>query len=121
MWFKHRAWIPIAWLLCLVNLASVGFIAQSGAPLHAAAHGILAALFGLWAQRLALRTRPDADAAVVERLQELEARLADLDKLPDVDGRLTALEERLDFAERVLVDVRSRAQPRPKSERRVEP
>jgi hypothetical protein len=31
-----------------------------------------------------------------------------------VDGRLTALEERLDFAERVLVDVRSRAQLPPK-------
>ncbi len=114
MWFKHRAWIPVAWILCLVNLASVGFVAQSGAPLHAAGHGILAALFGLWAQRLAQRTTPDADADVMERVQDLEARLADLDKLPDVDGRLTALEERLDFAERVLVDVRSRAQLPPK-------
>jgi hypothetical protein len=114
VWFKHRAWIPVAWILCLVNLASVGFVAQSGAPLHAAGHGILAALFGLWAQRLAQRTTPDADADVMERVQDLEARLADLDKLPDVDGRLAALEERLDFAERVLVDVRSRAQLPPK-------
>ena len=44
----------------------------------------------------------------------LEAPLADPHKLQDVEGRLTELEERLDFTERVLVDVRARAQPPPK-------
>ena len=28
MWFKHRAWIPVAWLLCFGNLAAVWFAAR---------------------------------------------------------------------------------------------
>jgi hypothetical protein len=114
VWFKHKAWIPIAWLLCLANLAAVGIFAQTGTPMHAAGHGVLAALFGLWAQRLRLGTTPAADADVEARLQELEARLAELETSPNVVARLTQMEERLDFAERVLVDVRSRAQLPPK-------
>lgn len=114
MWFKHRAWIPVAWLLCLGNLVSVWFAARPAEPWHATVHALLAVLFGLGAQRLGLRKRPTADADVVGRLPELEARLADLDKLRDVEGRLTELEERLDFTERALVDVRTRAQAPPK-------
>jgi hypothetical protein len=71
-------------------------------------------LFGLGAQRLGLRKKPTADVDVVGRLGELEARPSDLDKLQDVEGRLTELEERLDFTERALVDVRTRAQLPPK-------
>lgn len=114
MWFKHRAWIPVAWLLCLGNLISVWFAARPAEPWHATVHALLAVLFGLGAQRLGLRKKPTADADVVGRLRELEARLADLDKLQDVGGRLTELEERLDFTERALVDVRTRAQLSPK-------
>jgi hypothetical protein len=115
MWFKHPAWVPVAWILCLVNLAAVGVYAQT--PMHAAGHGVLAALFGLWAQHLRSRTTPAADADVIERVQELEARLADLEALPDVSvsGRLSQLEARLDFAERVLADVRKRG-PSPPAE-----
>jgi len=114
VWFKHRAWIPVAWLLCLGNLISVWFAARPAEPWHATVHALLAVLFGLGAQRLGLVKKPTADADVVGRVQELEARLADLDKLPDVEGRLTELEERLDFTERALVDVRTRAQLPPK-------
>ena len=114
MWFKHRAWIPVAWLLCLGNLISVWFAARPAEPGHATVHALLAVLFGLGAQRLAARKKPAADADVVERLSELEARLADLDNLQDVEGRLTELGERLDFTERALVDVRTRAQLPPK-------
>jgi len=110
VWFKHRAWIPAAWLLCLGNLISVWFAARPAESWHATVHALLAVLFGLGAQRLAARKKPAADADVVERLSELEARLADPDKLQDVEGRLTELEERLDFTERALVDVRTRVQ-----------
>jgi hypothetical protein len=114
MWFKHRAWIPVAWLLCLANIISVWFAARPAEPGHATVHALLAVLFGLGAQRLGQGKKPTADADVVERLRELEARLPDLDQLQDGEGRLTELEERLDFTERVLVDVRTRAQPPPK-------
>ncbi|MDO8665216.1 MAG: hypothetical protein Q7J79_01290 [Gemmatimonadales bacterium] len=114
MWFKHRGWIPVAWLLSLANVVSVWFAAQPAETWHATIHALLAVLFGLGAQRLAARRKPAADADVVERSSELEARLADLDKLQGVEGRLTELEERLDFTERALVDVRTRAQLPPK-------
>jgi hypothetical protein len=114
MWFRHRAWIPVAWLLCLVNVVSVWFAARPAEPWHATIHALLAVLFGLGAQRLGQRRKATADAGELERLRELEARLADLDTLHDVRGRLTELEERLDFAERALVEVRSRAQLPPK-------
>ncbi|MEX2152841.1 MAG: hypothetical protein WD825_05830 [Gemmatimonadaceae bacterium] len=55
MWFKHRAWIPIAWLLCLANLGATWFAALPAEPWHATSHALLAVLFGLGAQRLAAR------------------------------------------------------------------
>jgi hypothetical protein len=57
VWFKHRAWIPIAWVLSLVNVISVWFAAQPAEPWHATIHALLAVLFGLGAQRLAARQR----------------------------------------------------------------
>ena len=57
MWFKHRAWIPVAWILCLVNLGAVWFAARPAEAWHATGHAVLAVLFGLGAQRLAARTR----------------------------------------------------------------
>ncbi len=74
MWFKHRAWIPVAWLLCLANVAAVWFAAAPAETWHATGHAVLAVLFGLGAQRLGLRKRLTNDADVVTR-QELEARL----------------------------------------------
>jgi hypothetical protein len=57
VWFKHRAWIPVAWLLCLGNLAAVWFAARPAEAWHATFHALLAVLFGLGAQRLAARGR----------------------------------------------------------------
>lgn len=57
MWFKHRAWIPIAWLLCLGNLIAAWFAALPAEPWHATTHALLAVLFGLGAQHLAARQR----------------------------------------------------------------
>ena len=57
MWFKHRAWIPVAWILCVLNLGSVWFAARPAEPWHATIHALLAVLFGLGAQRLGARPR----------------------------------------------------------------
>jgi hypothetical protein len=114
MWFKHRAWIPVAWFLSVANLASVWFAARPGEAWHATIHGLLAVLFGLGAQRLALRRSHTADADVVARLQELDAQGADSDRLQEAEGRVAELEERLDFTERALVDLRTRVQLPPR-------
>jgi hypothetical protein len=74
VWFKARAWIVVAWLLCLANLVAVWFAAQPAEPWHATGHALLAVLFGLGAQRLGSRKRSTTGADVVTR-QELEARL----------------------------------------------
>lgn len=55
MWFKHRAWIVVAWLLSVVNLGSVWFAARPGEAWHATIHALLAVLFGLGAMRLKVR------------------------------------------------------------------
>lgn len=78
MWFKHRAWIAVASLLSVVNGAAVWFAARPAEPWHATVHAVLAVLFGLGAQYLALRKQPTIDANVVTR-QELEARFARLE------------------------------------------
>ena len=115
MWFKHRAWIPVAWLLCLGNLISVWFAARPAEPWHATIHALLAVLFGLGAYRLAARpggaalTEVDALGEEVEHLRvELEA----------MHGRVREVDEiqnRLDFAERMLTQLKERsALPVPK-------
>ncbi len=110
MWFKHRAWIPIGWLLSVANVVSVWFAARPGEPTHATVHALLAVLFGVGAHYLTVRKGTASHPDVMARLGELEARLADVDAAPDVDSRLPELEERLDFIERAMVDVRNRAQ-----------
>jgi len=57
MWFKHRAWIPTAWVLALINLGSVWFAARPGETWHATGHALFAVLFALGAQRLTARRR----------------------------------------------------------------
>ncbi len=104
MWFKHRAWIPIAWLLSLGNLAGLGFAAGAGEPWHATTHAILAVLFALGAQRLAARRRPSVESDVAE------VDYAVADKLRELEDRLVEVEERLDFTERALTEVRARGQ-----------
>lgn len=74
MWFKHRAWIAVASLLSAANVVAIWFAARPAEPWHATTHGLLAVLFGLGAQWLAVRARLPAGADVVTR-QELEARL----------------------------------------------
>jgi len=104
MWFKHRAWIPVAWILCLLNLVSVWFAARPAEPEHATAHALLAVLFGLGAEHLAQR-RSRADATA--RLQEREIRLANPD-LHHVEQALDAIAvevERIGEGQRYLTSL----------------
>jgi hypothetical protein len=94
MAFKSARWQPIAVVLSAANLVGVGFAAGGGEGLHAGVHAVLALAFGLWAQRLMqrpLEIPPD------ERLDALEVEVGDLRR------ELGEAQERLDFAERVLV------------------
>ncbi|HTR20727.1 MAG TPA: hypothetical protein VMH88_07725 [Gemmatimonadales bacterium] len=116
MWFKHRAWIPVAWGLSLANLIFVWAAAGPNEPWHPTTHALLAVLFALGAQRLAQRNASLADADEDESSRELEAGRPDQAKIEGVEGRLSELEERLDFTERALVDVRKRAQQPPPKE-----
>jgi hypothetical protein len=113
--FRNRAWIPVAWALSLLNLVSVAVYAGPGETLHVTAHAVLAVLFGLGAQRLAARRSLTAEADVRDHLQEIEERLADMTALPSATSRLPELEERLDFIERALVEVRNRTRVPPKA------
>ena len=70
MWFKHRAWIPIAWILALANLGAVWFAALPGEPWHATTHALLAVLFAVGAGHLMTRRlAPPIDESRVDRLQ----------------------------------------------------
>jgi hypothetical protein len=117
MWFRHRAWIPVAWVLSVLNVGAAWFAARDAEAWHATAHALLAVVFAVVAQRLHARLGRQAmpDALMVERLRELEARFAEFDELHDVDGKLGELAERLDFAERSLIDARAREPLPPKA------
>jgi hypothetical protein len=71
MWFKHRAWIPIAWLLSLANVGAVWFAALPGEPWHATTHALLAVLCAVGGGHLMTRRLPSAiDESRVDRLQQ---------------------------------------------------
>lgn len=69
MWFKHRAWIPVAWFLSLANIVAVWFAAQSAEPWHATIHALLAVLFAMGARHLMTRQRQPLDESRIEQLQ----------------------------------------------------
>ena len=74
MWFKHRAWIPVTWLLSAANLGAVWFAARPAEPWHATIHALLAVVLAVGAQRLsARRSSLRAQAAIEDdREQHLE-------------------------------------------------
>ena len=93
MTFKPAIWRPIAIVLSAINVAAVAFAARSAEPWHATIHAALALAFGLWAQHL--RQGPDGSEGQA-RFEVLEAEMGNLRR------ELSELQERLDFAERVL-------------------
>jgi hypothetical protein len=96
MTFKPALWQPIAIILSAVNLVAVGFAAGAAEPYHAAIHAGLAVGFGLWAQRLRQRRALGEGDTREDRLDAIEAELS------GVRGELGEIQERLDFAERLL-------------------
>jgi hypothetical protein len=107
---KTRFWNAVLVVLSAGNLASIWFAAQQGEPWHATIHGALALGFGLWAQsriRLeetrwrtgALETGSDGETAVLR------------DEVGDVRRELSEMQERLDFAERLLSQAREGDRP----------
>ena len=110
MTFKPAIWYPIAVVLSVINLVAAGFAAQAAEPLHATTHAALALAFGLWAQRLRLRRGGSDLQARLEALEggesseEVQALRNELDT---VRRELSELNERVDFAERLLARTRS--------------
>jgi hypothetical protein len=93
MTFKSARWYPAAVVLSGLNLVGVGAAAASAEPWHAAIHATLALAFGLWAQRL---RRSPAPLEGQDRLDLLDGEVGDLRR------ELSEIQERMDFAERVL-------------------
>ena len=100
MTFKPAIWFPIAVGLSVLNLVGVGF---ATGPAHTTIHAALALAFGLWAGRLRSRlggserqARPEALEAQVSGLEALEAEVGRLRQ------EVSEMQERLDFAERLL-------------------
>jgi uncharacterized membrane protein YhiD involved in acid resistance len=99
MTFRAAVWYPIAVVLAVANLAAAGFAAGSGEPVHATVHVSLALAFGWWAERLRQRRGVNESQP---RLEELE------EELSNVRRELNEVQERLDFAERLLAQQESR-------------
>jgi hypothetical protein len=106
MTFKPALWQPIAVVLTVINLIGV---AAATMPWHATVHAVLALGFGLWAQRL--RQGAGADlGAVRQQMEEQAAALEEAQRmLAGQSTQLAELHERVDFAERVLSQVRDRS------------
>ncbi len=104
MWFKHRAWIPVGWILALGNLVAVWFAAEPGEPWHATVHALLAAGFGLGARHLTVRRRTAELYGQAQEALDLNDHLERT--LEGTEARLHELEERVDFAERLLANYR---------------
>lgn len=103
MRFNPRIWTPIAQVLVAVNVAGVYFAAQATEPWHATLHGALGVACMLWAERL--RTR--ASQALAEGVEtQPELMPGEVDHLRN---ELADVQERLDFAERMLTQRREEA------------
>jgi len=99
MTFKPRIWFPIAAVRAAVNVVAVGPAAAASEPLHAATHAALAVAFGLWAQYLRRRSAGSEPQAQVDVLDAVDALDAEVSKLR---LEVSDMQERLDFAERLL-------------------
>jgi hypothetical protein len=101
MALNPRIWYPIAALGSFLNVIAVAFAVQPASPWHATIHAALAVGFGVWAQQLRARQRPGVlEGATATELSALR------DEVEDLRHQLGELEERMDFAERVLSQAR---------------
>lgn len=97
MALNPRIWYPIAALASLANVVGVAFAARPAEPLHATIHAALAVAFAVWAQRLRARQQPAMlDSAIETEIAALR------DEVGELRGELSDVQDRLDFAERML-------------------
>lgn len=102
MALNPRIWYPIAVVFSLLNVAGVAYAANLAEPWHAAIHAGLAVLGGVWARHLKARQRTVPASAPEHEILALR------DEVADLRGEVTELQERMDFAERMLTQVRDR-------------
>jgi hypothetical protein len=109
MTFKPSLWQPIAVVLSGLNVAGAGYAVALREPWHAMAHVILAVAFGLWARRLRQGPGGSDVARMQQDLEQQAAALEDVQTtLANQSTQLAELQERVDFAERLLAQVRDR-------------
>jgi len=107
MTVKSAVWQPIAVVLTVINLIGV---AAATMPWHATVHAVLALGFGLWFQRLRQGPAGAQPGSVQQQLEEQAAALEDAQRiLASQAAQLAELHERVDFAERLLTQVRDRS------------
>lgn len=104
VWFKHPAWIPVGWLLCLGNLGAVWFAARPAEPWHATSHALLAVGFALGARHLMARRRAEAPSEQLRQTLDQNEQLQQT--VEDMHSQVQELKERVDFAERLLAQHR---------------
>ena len=99
-----RFWNRVLVLLSAGNLVSVWFVTP-GEPWHATIHAALALGFGLWVQRRMRLQEGPGSADALE--QGSEGGIAGLrDDAREMRRELNEVQERLDFAERMLSQAR---------------
>jgi len=98
---KPTTKFQILFWLSALNLIALGYALPN--PLHAAGHGLLALGFGFWANRVRPSRAGDDDART-ETSGSDESRFENLDaEVSELRRQLSDTQERLDFAERLLV------------------
>ncbi len=101
MTFKPKTWYPIALVLGVANVASVWFAARAAEAPHATLHAALGVACFWWAQKLRHELRAGESPA------QLDAEPMPIDlEVEQLRRQLGEAEERLDFAERMLVQLR---------------
>ena len=102
-------WRRLALAASVFNVAGAGFAIASGEGWHAGAHISLALGFGFAAQRLGQIDRKTAPDRLQSQLDEQAAALEEAQATLALQAKqLADLEERLDFAERMLAQARDK-------------
>ena len=94
----------VAATLTAINLAGLVYAAVMGEPWHAFGHVALLVLCARWAR--SLRERAEDPAGSSDRIELLE------DEVSQLRGELFEAQERLEFAERMMVSQVERTQMR---------
>jgi hypothetical protein len=102
---KTRFWNGVLVLLSAGNLVSVWFAAAPGEPWHATIHGALALGFGLWAQARMRLSEAGSRPGALDEGSGVEIPALQ-DEVGEVRRELGEVQERLDFAERLLSQAR---------------